>query len=71
MKKKFLSFFIILGALLVMSFPLTAEINLLSPIEGTWANRQTFFILLMELIQKLSALLMTVRFFLMLPARLS
>ena len=44
MKKKFLSLFIILGALLVMSFPLTAEINLLSPIEGTWANRQMLVI---------------------------
>ena len=44
MKKKFISFFIILGALLVISFPLTAEINLLSPAEGIWANRQMLVI---------------------------
>ncbi len=40
MKKKFLSVFIILIALL----PLTAEINLLSPVEGVWANRQMLVI---------------------------
>ena len=40
MKKKFLTVLIILSALL----PLIAEINLLSPVEGNWANRQMLVI---------------------------
>ena len=40
MKKKFLTGFIFLLALL----PLTAEINLLSPVEGEWSNRQMLVI---------------------------
>ena len=40
MKKKFLSGFIFLFALI----PLAAEINLLSPAEGIWANRQMLVI---------------------------
>lgn len=42
--KKFLSFFTILCALLVLPLPLFAEINLLSPVEGTFANRQMLVI---------------------------
>ena len=44
MKKKLLSLFIILSALFVMSFPLAAEINLLSPAEGVWSNKQMLVI---------------------------
>ncbi len=44
MKKKLLSLYIILSTLLVMSFPLAAEINLLSPAEGLWANKQMLVI---------------------------
>ncbi len=40
MKKKFLAGFIILFSLL----PLAAEINLISPVEGLWANRQMLVI---------------------------
>lgn len=40
MKKKFLTVLVILYAL----FPLTAEIELLSPVEGVWANRQMLVI---------------------------
>ena len=40
MKKRFLTVIIILLALL----PLTAEIKLLSPVEGIWANRQMLVI---------------------------
>ena len=42
MTKKFLSVFILIFALL--AFPLTGEINLLSPVEGVWANRQMLVI---------------------------
>ena len=38
--KKFLSVFTILFALLILPLPLFAEINLLSPVEGAFANRQ-------------------------------
>ena len=44
MKKKLLSLFIILSVLFVMSFPLAAEINLLSPAEGVWSNKQMLVI---------------------------
>ena len=40
MKKKFLSVLVLLSLLL----PLTAEIGLLSPVEGVWANRQMLVI---------------------------
>ena len=42
MKRKVLSVFILVFALL--AFPVTAEINLLSPVEGVWANRQMLVI---------------------------
>ncbi len=42
MKKKLLSVFVLMIALL--AFPLFAEINLLSPCEGIWANRQMLVI---------------------------
>ena len=44
MKKKFLSLFAVLFVLLVFPFQLAAEINLLSPVEGEWANRQMLVI---------------------------
>ena len=40
MKKKFLTVLFVLSALI----PLAAEINLLSPVEGNWANRQMLVI---------------------------
>ena len=40
MEKKFLTVLFVLSALI----PLAAEINLLSPVEGNWANRQMLVI---------------------------
>ena len=42
--KKFLTGIIALSALLFFAAPLAAEINLLSPVEGVWANRQMLVI---------------------------
>ena len=42
--KKFLSVFTILFVLLLLPLPLFAEINLLSPVEGAFANRQMLVI---------------------------
>ena len=42
--KKFLSVFTVLLLLLLLPLPLFAEINLLSPVEGEFANRQMLVI---------------------------
>jgi hypothetical protein len=42
--KKFISVFTVFFALLVLPLPLAAEINLLSPVEGQFANRQMLVI---------------------------
>lgn len=44
MKKKFPSVLCICFSLLIFALPLTAEINLLSPVKGEWANRQMLVI---------------------------
>ncbi len=44
MNKKFLSLISVLGVLLVFPLQLAAEIKLLSPVEGEWANRQMLVI---------------------------
>lgn len=44
MKKKFPSVICICISLLIFVLPLTAEINLLSPVKGEWANRQMLVI---------------------------
>ncbi len=44
MKKKFLSALILIIALFILPAQLTAEITLLSPVEGVWANRQMLVI---------------------------
>ncbi len=44
MGKKFLSVFTVLFALIFLPLPLFAEINLLSPVEGQFANRQMLVI---------------------------
>ncbi len=44
MKKKLLSVFILMIALLAFPLSLFAEITLLSPVEGLWANRQMLVI---------------------------
>ena len=44
MKKKFPSVICICISLLIFVLPLAAEINLLSPVKGEWANRQMLVI---------------------------
>lgn len=44
MKKKFPSIVCICLSFLIFVLPLSAEINLLSPVKGEWANRQMLVI---------------------------